>query len=109
KDTKTFTYLDNTYSKLMSRSEESQWAENTLITKEQLASALRSKFPSDEFNLQMFPYTYKWKDKSTLLLEVKGKNSAYLVLFDADKKEIKNAIAISTDAAQQALSPNGTH
>jgi len=31
-----------------------------------------------------------------------------LVLFDADKKEVKSAIAVSQDATQQTLSPNGT-
>ena len=108
KDTKTITYLDNTYSKLMSKSEEGQWAESVLLTKEQVASALKSKFPSDEFNLQMFPYAYTWKDKNTLAFEVGGKNNTYLVLFDVDKKEVKSAIALASDASQQVLSPNGT-
>lgn len=107
KDTKTITYLDNTYSNLMARSEAGQWAETTLISKNELAAALKAKFPSDTFELRMFPYTYKWNDKSTLSFEVAGKNQTYLVLFDADKKEIKSAVAIATDAAQQVLSPNG--
>lgn len=107
KDSKTITYLDNTYSNLMARSADGQWAETTLISKTELAAALKAKFPSDNFELQMFPYTYKWNDKNTLALEVNGKDKAYLVLFDADKKEIKSAIAISQDATQQVLSPNG--
>jgi dipeptidyl-peptidase-4 len=107
KDAKTITYLDNTYSKLMSKSEDGQWTETVLLTKEQLAAALKSKFPSDEFNFQMFPYAYTWNDKNTLAFEAAGKNNTYLVLFDADKKEIKSAIAIATEAAQQVLSPNG--
>lgn len=109
KDTKTITYLDNTYSNLMARSEEGQWAETILLSKTQVAAALKAKFPSDSFELQMFPYSYKWNDKNTLSFEVDGKNNTYLVLFDADKKEVKNAVAIASDAAQQVLSPNGTN
>jgi dipeptidyl-peptidase-4 len=108
KDTKTITYLDNSYANLMARSEEGKWTETTLVSKAELAAALKAKFPSDSFELRMFPYSYKWTDKSTLSLEVSGKNQTYLVSFDVDKKEIKNAIAIAADAAQQVLSPNGT-
>ena len=107
KDAKTITYLDNTYANLMARSEDEKWSETTLISKAELAAALKAKFPSEIFELQMFPYTYKWNDKNTLLLEVEGKNKTYLVLFDADKKDVKSAVAIASDAAQQILSPNG--
>ena len=106
-DSKTITYLDNTYQNLMARSEDGKWEETTLITKAQLASALKTQFSSDTFELQMFPYAYKWSDKNTLSLEVEGKNKNYLVLFDADKKEVKSAVAIPHDASQQVLSPNG--
>ena len=68
KDAKTITYLDATYQNLMARSEESQWTEAILITKSQLVSALKAKLPSETFELQMFPYTLPWKDKSTLSL-----------------------------------------
>ena len=108
KDTKTITYLDNSYTNLMARSEEGQWEETVLISKNDLAAALKAKFSSDTFELQMFPYSYKWKDKSTLAIEVEGKNKSYMVVFDADQKEIKSAVAIASDAAQQTLSQNGT-
>lgn len=109
KDAKTITYLDATYQNLMARSEESQWTEAILITKSQLVSALKAKLPSETFELQMFPYTYQWKDKSTLSFEVDGKSQTYLVLFDADKKEVKSAIGVASDAAKQELSPNGNY
>lgn len=109
KDAKTITYLDATYQNLMARSEESQWTEAILITKSQLVSALKAKLPSETFELQMFPYTYQWKDKSTLSFEVDGKSQNYLVLFDADKKEVKSAIGVASDAAKQELSPNGNY
>ena len=108
-NTHTITYLDNSYSKLIEISEENQWAENVFLTKDQIAASLRTKFPQDEFSLQMFPYTYEWKDKNTLQLEVAGKNNNYLVLFDTDKKEIKKAITIAQDANQQALSADGNY
>jgi len=107
-DTHTLTYLDDTYGKLVQRTESGQWAETVLVTKEELANALKSKFSSDTFTLRIFPYGYTWKDKSILLLEVEGEKSNYLVLFDADKKTVVNAVAINQDAANQILSSNGT-
>jgi dipeptidyl-peptidase-4 len=109
KDAKTITYLDNTYANLMARSEEGQWAETTLVSKTELAAALKAKFPSDTFELRTFPYSYKWNDKNTLTLEVAGKNQTYIVLFDVTKKEVKSTVAIGSDAAQQALSPNAAN
>lgn len=108
-DSKILTYIDNSYSKLMFKSEEGQWVENTLLTKEEIATALSRKFTQDQFSLQMFPYSYEWKDKNTLLLEVDGKNNTYLMLYDVQEKEIKSAIAIAQDANQQILSPDGNH
>ncbi|MFL9836081.1 DPP IV N-terminal domain-containing protein [Flavobacterium sp. ST-75] len=107
-DTKTITYLDNTYSKLMSRSEESNWEETTFLTKQDLTSALKAKFPSDYFSFQIFPYQYEWKEKNTISFNATGTNSTYLVLFDVEKKEVKHAVSFSTDAAQQTMAPNGT-
>ncbi|RDI04537.1 S9 family peptidase [Flavobacterium sp. AG291] len=109
KDSKTITYLDNSYANLMARSQENNWTESTLISKTELTNALKAKFPADTFELRMFPYTYKWNDANTLVLEVAGKNNTYLVLFNVTKKEIKSAIAISNEAAQQQLSPNGAN
>ncbi len=109
KDTKTLTYLDETYAKLLYRSEEGNWQENTLITKDELASLLKAKFTAESFNLPYFPYAYTWKDKSTMEFEVAGTKNNYLVLFDADKKAIKSAVAISLEAGQKFLSPNGNY
>jgi dipeptidyl-peptidase-4 len=107
-DTHTITHLDESYSKLVQRTETGKWAETVLVTKEELAAALKAKFSSDTFSLRMFPYGYTWKDKSTLLLEIEGEKSNYLVLFDADKKTIVNAVALSDKATNQILAPNGT-
>lgn len=107
-NTHTITYLDETYAKLIQRSEASQWAESTLITKDELAAALKAKFPADTFTLRIFPYDYTWKDKSTLLLNVEGAKGNYMVVFDADKKAIVSASLIGQEAVNQVLSPNGT-
>jgi dipeptidyl-peptidase-4 len=108
-DTKAITYLDENYFQLMQRSEESNWAESILITRNDLSSALKSKFPTDFFDLGIFPYDYQWKDQNTLQLKVSGKNAKYLIEFDAAAKNFKNAVALPLEAAQQALSPNGQH
>lgn len=105
----TITYLSEDYSQLMQRSEESNWAESVLMTKDQLASALKAKFSNDTFSLSYFPYTYTWNDKNTFSFEVAGKNSKYVIEVDANTKTFKTAIALPFEAAQQRLSPNGQH
>ena len=107
KDAKTITYLDNSYANLMSRSQEGQWAETALLSKNDVAAAMKAKFPSETFELQMFPYSYKWLDKNTIAFDVEGKTKTYMVRFDVDKKQVVNAVAIESGAAQQAFSPNG--
>ena len=107
KDTKTVTYLDKTYSKLLAKSEEGNWAETTLLTKDELQNALKSKFSSDEFQLRMFPYSYSWIDKNTLEFEVDGKNSKYLIQFDVAQKSVKNGFAFSSEGRNQIISSDG--
>ncbi|MFC6095150.1 DPP IV N-terminal domain-containing protein [Flavobacterium qiangtangense] len=107
KDTKTVTYLDNSYSKLLAKSEEGNWAETTLLTKDELQNALKSKFSSDEFQLRMFPYSYSWIDKNTLEFEVDGKNSKYLIQFDVAQKAVKNGFAFSSEGRNQIISSDG--
>lgn len=107
KDAKTITYLDETYSKLMARNEESNWQESVLLTKEDVAAALKAKFPDDTFSLRMFPYTYKWENANTLQLETAGTKANYIVLLDVAAKQVKSAVILPADAAQHILSPDG--
>lgn len=109
KDTKAITYLDNSYSKLISKSEEGNWAETIVLTKADLQAALKNKFSTDEFQLRMFPYSYTWIDKNTLEFEVDGKNSKYLIQFDVDKKEVKNGVAFSSEGRNQTISSDGKY
>ncbi|RZJ71299.1 MAG: S9 family peptidase [Flavobacterium sp.] len=108
-DAKTITYLSANYSQLMSRSVESQWAETVLITKDEVAAALKSKFPSETFTLQIFPYAYQWKDRNTMTFDVAGKSAKYLVSFDVATKQVKSAIAINPEGSQESVSPNGNN
>ncbi|OIQ18036.1 MAG: S9 family peptidase [Flavobacterium sp. MedPE-SWcel] len=108
-DSNTITYLSSTYASLMERSEKTNWEEKTLLTKDELTTALKNKFPQDNFTLRIFPYRYTWKNKNTISFQAAGKKSNYIVFFNTDKKEITNAIAISADASQQAISPNNKH
>lgn len=107
KDTKTVTYLDNSYSKLLAKSEEGNWAETTLLTKDELQNALKNKFSSDEFQLRMFPYSYSWIDKNTLEFEIDGKNSKYLIQFDVTQKAVKNGFSFSSEGRNQIISADG--
>ncbi|OYQ37005.1 S9 family peptidase [Flavobacterium cyanobacteriorum] len=109
KDTRSLTYLDDTYSKLLLRSEETNWTEVVLVTKDELTAALKSKFPADTFALPYFPHAYAWKDKNTLQFEAAGTKNSYVVFFDVDKKNIRNALTISPEATQQTLSPNASY
>lgn len=107
KDTKTLTYLSDDYSKLMQRREEGNWTENVLLNKEDLAAALKAKFPEDTFNLRMFPYSYDWENSNTLKLEVSGTKANYLVSFDIATKQFKSSVVLPLEAGAHLLSPDG--
>ncbi len=104
KDTKTLTYLDNSYQNLAAKSAENNWTETVLVSKTELENALKQKFSSDSFQLRMFPYAYSWVNKNVLEFEVDGKNSKYLVQFDVASKQITNGIAIAQESRNQIIS-----
>lgn len=108
-DTNTITHLSSTYAALIARSEDNNWKEKTLLSKEEIITALQNKFPQESFMMQIFPYSYTWKDKNTLSFEAAGKEANYLILFNADKKEIISAVPIKADATQQVLSPDNKY
>ncbi|QYJ67941.1 S9 family peptidase [Flavobacterium litorale] len=105
----TVTYLNSTYSALMQRSENNNWEESTMLTKQDLMTALNSKFPEEQFMMQIFPYGYTWSNENTFLFDVAGKNGKYTVFFDVNTKQVTNAIITTPEAEQQALSPNNKH
>ncbi|MFL9843281.1 S9 family peptidase [Flavobacterium rhizosphaerae] len=105
-DTHTLTYLDDTYQKLIGRSENGNWEEKTFLTKEDLGNALKVKYPNTKFALQIFPYGYSWKDKNTIVFEADSEDNSYAVLFDVGTKTVINAFAHVSDS-QNYISPDG--
>jgi dipeptidyl-peptidase-4 len=104
-DTHTLTHLDATYQILVARSEDGQWAEKTLLTKAELATALKEAIP-EKFTLNTFPTDYTWKDKNTLKFEVEGKEVSYAVLFDVEKKAAVSTL-LFTPGGQNFTSAKG--
>lgn len=104
--THTLTYLDAAYGKLIARTEQGNWAETTLLTKEDIQAALTAKLPAEKITLSMFPYAYKWKDKNTLEFDADGSTNAYAVLYDVEKKQVIAAFA-HTSGAGHFISPDG--
>ncbi|MFY7728543.1 MAG: DPP IV N-terminal domain-containing protein [Flavobacterium sp.] len=106
-DAHTLTYLNDSYEKLMFRTEASNWVENVLLTKEDIAAALKAKFSTETFTVKMFPPDYVWNDANTLFFKIDGTPKSYLVLFDVNSKTVKSAVSTPVGGAQQALSPDG--
>ena len=106
-DAHTLTYLNDSYEKLMFRTEASNWVESVLLTKEDITAALKAKFSTETFALKMFPPDYVWNDANTLFFKIDGTTKSYLVLFDVNSKTVKSAVSTPVDGAQQALSPDG--
>jgi len=106
-DAHTLTYLNDSYEKLMFRTEASNWVESVLLTKEDVAAALKAKFSTETFTVKMFPPDYVWNDANTLFFKIDGTAKSYLVLFDVNSKTVKSAVSTPVDGTQQALSPDG--
>lgn len=107
-DTHTLTYVDAGYTKLMARTEAGNWAENVLLSVDDIATALKAKFPSESFELRMFPMDYTWKDKTNIYFETENSSGLYMVLYDVDTKAIKSIVGSGEGTEKQTLAPNGT-
>ncbi len=106
-DAHTLTYLNDSYEKLMFRTEASNWVESVLLTKEDITAALKAKFSTETFALKMFPPDNVLNDAKTLFFKIDRTTKSYLVLFDVNSKTVKSAVSTPVDGAQQALSPDG--
>lgn len=106
-NTHTITYLNDNYSKLVSRTETGNWAESTLITKDDLAAALKAKFSAETFDLRMFPPDYTWKDTNTLYVKVNTADKVFHVLYNVNSKVLENVVSVNAAAEQVQLSPKG--
>ena len=79
KDSKSITYLSSDLSTLVEKSASNNWQASNLATKAEFETALKSKFPNDEFTLRTFPFAIEWKSVNTFETEVVGKKNNYKV------------------------------
>jgi len=106
-DTHTITYLDNTYQNLVARSEDGNWTEKVLVTKDELVNALKKDMGAD-FKLQIFPADYSWNDQKTLKFEVEHKGLSSIVIYNIENKSVINTFPFIS-GSQKFLSENGTY
>jgi dipeptidyl-peptidase-4 len=108
-DTHTLTYLDDTYQNLMSRSEDGQWAEKTLVTKDDIAISLRSELTDgsggalDEVILKTFPIDYKWKSKEVISIEINGKTGVWSADYNLSTKKLDLIINAPVNAKNKTF------
>jgi dipeptidyl-peptidase-4 len=106
KDSKSITYLSSDLSTLVEKSASNNWQASNLATKAEFETALKSKFPNDEFTLRTFPFAIEWKTSNTFETEVVGKKSKYKVTYDVETKQILSAISYAIEGSQAKFSSN---
>ncbi|ESU24719.1 Xaa-Pro dipeptidyl-peptidase precursor [Flavobacterium enshiense DK69] len=106
KDSKSITYLSADFSTLFEKSAATSWKESTLTTKTELESALKTKFPNDEFSVRTFPASINWKTANTFETEISGKKNNYKVTYDIVTKQITTAVAFDASGTSAAFSSN---
>lgn len=106
KDSKVITYISSDYSNLIEKSASNAWKESILLTKSELETALKSKFPTDEFSLRTFPNTISWITNTIFETEISGKTSNYKISFDVALKQITNVISYPAEGSQAKYTKN---
>ncbi|UOK41529.1 MULTISPECIES: S9 family peptidase [Flavobacterium] len=106
KDSKSITYLSADFSTLFEKSAATSWKETTLATKAELESALKAKFPNEEFSVRTFPVSINWKTTNSFETEIAGKKNNYKVIYDVASKQITNTIAYDVQGTSAAFSSN---
>jgi len=106
KDSKAITYISSDYSNLIEKSASNAWKESVLLTKSELETALKSKFPTDEFSLRTFPTTISWITNTIFETEISGKTSNYKISFDVALKQITNVISYPAEGSQAKYTKN---
>ncbi|MFB9119712.1 DPP IV N-terminal domain-containing protein [Bergeyella porcorum] len=104
KNDKAFTHLSNDYQQLMVASADTNWKSNALLSKNDIQEALKQKFPSDTFSLNIFPYEYEWLSDGVIQFKVASKSHQYDVIYDSNSKKITSAFALGNDAKNQIFS-----
>lgn len=106
KDSKAITYLSSDYSNLVEKSASNAWKEAVLLTKAELETALKAKFPSDVFSLRTFPTTLNWITSTVFETEIAGKASNYKIAFDVTAKQVTHFVTYPADGEQAIFSKN---
>ncbi|HSD13733.1 MAG TPA: DPP IV N-terminal domain-containing protein [Flavobacterium sp.] len=106
KDSKAITYLSSDFATLFEKSAATSWKETTLATKSEFESALKAKFPNEEFSVKAFPMAINWKTANTFETEIAGKKNNYKVIYDVVAKQITNAIAFDVQGVSAIFSAN---
>lgn len=94
-------YLDKSYQNLVQRSASKNGAEEIIISKTDLQTALQAKLPNEQVNLQIFPSDYKWEDTSSISFVLRTKQAQYLVVFDIKNKKITHLLSSDATATNQ--------
>lgn len=106
KDSKAITYISSDYSNLIEKSASNAWKESVLLTKSELETALKSKFPTDEFSLRTFPTTISWITNTIFETEISSKTTNYKIAFDVALKQITNVISYPAEGSQAKYTKN---
>lgn len=106
KDSKAITYISSDYSNLVEKSASNAWIESVLLTKAELETALKSKFPTDEFSLRTFPTAISWITNTIFETEISSKTTNYKIAIDVALKQITNVISYPAEGSQAKYTKN---
>lgn len=109
KDSKAITFVSTDLMSLIEKSASSNWKESVLSSKSDLESALKAKYPSEEFTLKSYPTTLHWVSKNTFETKITGKKFSYKVVYDVVTKQIVSGFAYTSNAENVTFSPQNSH
>ena len=106
KDSKSITYLSADFSNLLEKSATNGWKETNLATKLEFEAALKAKFPTEEFVLRTFTFSFTWLTATTFETQVASKTNNYKVVYNITTKQITSGISYSNEGAQAKFTSN---
>ncbi|WP_372472724.1 DPP IV N-terminal domain-containing protein [Capnocytophaga sp. ARDL2] len=80
--------------------------DKTILTREQLQTALQETIKNDTFNLQMIPFNHSWIDKNVLQFTVSGEKNKYAVQYDVNNHQIVKFVSFSNEAQEEQVAEN---
>jgi len=100
KSTDTFTHLDSTYQRLISRTAKDNWSEKLITSTQELKSALEKVITTDKFTLRTFPYTYTWVDGDNIEFELAAEKNSYDIHYNLKTKSARIAKSFPKDLVE---------